>query len=169
MGKRQMPLPVDEYIKTLPSLTGCAGVLFTDTADRPLMLHSIYEGYSWQLPGGMVDHGEDLRSAAQREAQEETGLQAHGPMNLLLLEFWHPIPNWPGARVMAVFDGGVLSAPDLANVELAPDEHDAFACRTWDEWIDLATPAHRRMLPALREARRTGVPGYLVFDAPAGA
>jgi 8-oxo-dGTP diphosphatase len=31
----------------------------------------------WTIPGGVVELGETLRSAAEREAQEETGLTVH--------------------------------------------------------------------------------------------
>ena len=36
----------------------------------------------WNLPGGMVDPGEDLKTAATRECQEETGIT---PKNLNFL------------------------------------------------------------------------------------
>ena len=48
--------------------------------DRHLLLVRQYrypaDAFTWELPGGMADPGEDLLAAAQRELREETGATA---------------------------------------------------------------------------------------------
>jgi 8-oxo-dGTP diphosphatase len=46
-----------------------------DRADRPIVLiERKHEPFGWAIPGGFVDYGESLATAAVREALEETSL-----------------------------------------------------------------------------------------------
>lgn len=47
-----------------------------DRPQRPIVLIERQNPpYGWALPGGFVDYGESVETAAQREAQEETNLK----------------------------------------------------------------------------------------------
>ncbi len=46
--------------------------------DSIVLIERKNEPRGWALPGGFVDYGESLETAATREAQEETGLELAG-------------------------------------------------------------------------------------------
>ena len=50
-----------------------------------IVKHTYVQG--WHLPGGGVDRGEDVESAARREIFEETGISALADLKLLGLDF----------------------------------------------------------------------------------
>ena len=57
-----------------------------DNSDRVLMLwrhRFVTDEWGWELPGGIVDAGEDSAATAAREVEEETGWRP-GPMTHLL-------------------------------------------------------------------------------------
>ena len=71
-----------EYILELRRLVGHrpllmvgTATLIQDAANRVLMMKRSDNG-SWGLPGGGVELGEEVKTAARRELHEETGLEA---------------------------------------------------------------------------------------------
>ena len=67
-----MPVPLT------PALTADIIIELVDQPERPIVLiERKYPPYGWAIPGGFVDIGERVQSAAVREAQEETSLAVH--------------------------------------------------------------------------------------------
>lgn len=50
-------------------------ILICDDSGRLVLIERRNEPLGWALPGGFVDYGETLETAARREAREETGLE----------------------------------------------------------------------------------------------
>jgi 8-oxo-dGTP pyrophosphatase MutT (NUDIX family) len=70
------------------------------------------------IPGGMVEPGESPRAACARELREELGLDLE-PGRLLVTDW---APKRGHDRMLFVFDGGTLTAEQLAAITLPPDE-----------------------------------------------
>ncbi|RSM47481.1 NUDIX hydrolase [Actinoplanes sp. ATCC 53533] len=70
-----------------------AGLLVIDDG-RALLIwrhRFITDTYGWEIPTGMIEPGEEPAAAAVREAEEETGWRAVGPVEPLL--YTQPFPG----------------------------------------------------------------------------
>jgi 8-oxo-dGTP diphosphatase len=154
----QVGVEVSDYTATLARKRMAASVLFFDEAGRVLLVEPTYKPY-WELPGGAVDVDESPYAAAAREIREE--LRVSRPVGRLLAVDWVPPRPDRTEGVVLVFDGGVLSADEVAGVRLPPDELRSWAWCTGEEAAArLSSLLARRLVGAL-EARRSGEVAYL--------
>lgn len=111
------------YIASLVRVRAAAGVLFRDEGGRVLVVHPTYKD-AWEIPGGALEPDESPMQACQREVKEELGISP--PVGELLCVDWvAPQFPWDGG-LMFVFDGGTLTADQIADVRLCPEELAAF-------------------------------------------
>ena len=123
-----------------------AAVLVRDGAGRVLLIRrapgSTKPGW-WAIPAGYVDYGEDVREAARREMQEETGLIVEvGEPVFVASNFHDPAKLTVGIWFAGTVTGGVLEAGDDA------DEVGYFAL---DDLPPLAFDTDTALLDSLRE------------------
>ncbi|MEY9840518.1 NUDIX domain-containing protein [Streptacidiphilus sp. EB103A] len=156
-------LPAEQYVQRIPHATIYACALMTDQHGNPLQLHSSIPEHPqrWQWPGGNLDDHSTPFQTAVRETLEETGLHLQGPPRLLAVHFLLPSAAWPLAKVGFMFDGGQLSAEDMAAIRLRPDEHDRWEVRPLEQWQSDMHPRYWRRLEAVLAARASGALLYL--------
>ncbi|MET9552308.1 NUDIX domain-containing protein [Streptomyces sp. NPDC006645] len=159
---RPMPMTPTQYALTIPHHTVYGCLYVRDEHDRPVQLRSVYGSRLWQLPGGVLDAGEDPLQTARRETIEETGLQLDlDRPRLLLTHFMHTGPRMPLNKVGLVFDGGRLTADQLRCIRVDPAEHDMWAVHDLPDWQKLMAPHAFARLDAVERARRGEGPAYL--------
>ena len=110
-----MPRPVT------PLLTVDIIIEMTDRPGRPIVLiERRHPPHGWALPGGFVDVGESLESAAVREAREETSLNV--TLKVLLGNYSDPGRDSRGHTASAVYiaeaAGEPVAADDARDLEL---------------------------------------------------
>jgi ADP-ribose pyrophosphatase len=84
----------DRFRQDRVIVPAAAVALVLDDEDRLLVLRThrhVVDQDGWELPGGVVDPGEDPMTAASREAAEETGWRPSGPGRTLLA--FEPLPG----------------------------------------------------------------------------
>ncbi|MFE2327777.1 NUDIX domain-containing protein [Streptomyces sp. NPDC059385] len=108
------------YIASLPRVLAGAAALYRDAEGRVLLVEPNYRA-GWALPGGTIesDRGESPRTAARRESAEEIGIDV--PLGRLLAVDWSLDAGRP-PLVAYLYDGGVLTADQLASIRLQEEE-----------------------------------------------
>ncbi|MFB9234075.1 NUDIX domain-containing protein [Plantactinospora siamensis] len=143
------------YIAGVTRVRAAAGGILRDQTGRVLVVHPTYKDV-WEIPGGMVEPDESPADACTREIQEELGLSvATGA--LLCIDWVPPKPPWDGG-LMFVFDGGVLTADQIAMIRLCPAELDRFEFVEPERLSEVLIPRlARRFAAAVDAIGRGGV------------
>ena len=136
-----------------PALTVDIIIEMHDRANKPVVLiERKYPPLGWALPGGFVDIGETVSTAAIREALEETCLDV--TLDVLLGCYSDPARDFRGHTVSLVYiahaSGEPRAADDAANVMLLNPCNEEELAK-----VDL-TFDHRRIIDDYCHYRRTG-------------
>lgn len=137
-----------------PAIAADAIIELIDHPDRPIVLiERRFPPLGWAVPGGFVDVGESLETAAVREAKEETSLDVR--LIALLGMYSNPNRDPRGHTVTAVYvaeaHGMPVAADDAKNILLL-DPNDPLPLLAFD---------HAMVLEDYRRFRATGQPAPL--------
>jgi 8-oxo-dGTP pyrophosphatase MutT (NUDIX family) len=154
-------VPVPEVSLTEPYATprAAAGVLYFDGPERVLLVHPTYK-VGWDLPGGYLMPGETPTAALRREILEELGTPL--PVGQLLVVDWAPTER-EGDKILFVFDGGELTAEQLAAIRVDGVEIECFAYHHRTALGSLLIPRLARRVDAAIDARSMGETVYLEY------
>lgn len=132
-----------------PQLTTDVIIEMSLLEDRPIVLiERKFVPYGWAIPGGFVEVGETIATAARREALEETTLEVE--LDVLLGIYSNPKRDFRGHTVCAVFVGNANGQPIAAD-----DAKDVAVFDPFNVDVELAFD-HRQILLDYCAHRRDG-------------
>ncbi|MGL5809657.1 MAG: NUDIX domain-containing protein [Nocardioides sp.] len=133
-------------------------VILRDQSGRLLLVDPKYKP-DWDVPGGMAEANEPLHHAARRELMEELGIEIKVG-DLLCVDWVSPHGPWDD-QLAFIFDGGVLTSQQMADLELRGGELAAFEfCTDAEAEERLRSYVWRRVTAAL-DALKSGRTKYL--------
>jgi len=139
-----MPKPIT------PLLTADVIIEMPLIDDTPIILiQRKFEPYGWAIPGGFVEVGETIATAAQREALEETSMEVE--LDTLLGIYSEPKRDFRGHTACTVFIGNASGKPVAAD-----DAKDIALFDPFNIDVELAFD-HRQILQDYCDYRRHGI------------
>ncbi|CAG1005738.1 ADP-ribose pyrophosphatase [Anaerolineae bacterium] len=135
---------MSNYYASLPTKRMAACALVRDEQGRILIVKPTYRP-DWLLPGGTIEADESPRHACSRELYEEVGVRI--PVGRLLCVDYTSVDGEKTESLQFIFDGGVFSEQQIAQLKLPADE--LSECRFVDlaEAQALVHPKISRRLP----------------------
>ena len=143
---------------SLPQKRMGAGCLFFDKRGRVLLVKPSYKPV-WEIPGGVVELNESPKRCCQREVLEEIGLDRE--IGRLLVVDYNEATAVKTESLMFVFDGGILTDTEIADIELQEEELIAFDFFTIDSLPAKLTETLRQRILAAWERADIGGDAYL--------
>ncbi|MGH3630023.1 MAG: NUDIX domain-containing protein [Sciscionella sp.] len=134
-----------------------ADVLIRDESGRILLVNPTYKDH-WDLPGGMAESNEPPRKSAERELAEELGVTITAG-RILVLDWIGPHGPWDDQLVF-IFDGGTLTAEQLAQVRVIDPEVSEFAMLDPEEAGRRLRPDMAQRLSRAQQALSSGSMDY---------
>lgn len=150
------------WFAQLPTLFASAAALFTNPADRVLLVKPNYRDH-WSLAGGILEHGEPPHVGCRREVAEELGLDIE-PGVLLVVGWAAPDGVRTKPIVHFVFDGGVLA--DDTPIRLQTSELDDYRFVEASDLDRYLPPFMSARVAAALRNRGTGRAVYLPWAEP---
>jgi 8-oxo-dGTP diphosphatase len=145
-----------EYPQGLPKKHMASGVLLRNTAGEALIVVPTYKPIL-EIPGGIVEALESPKSCAVRETLEELGLELQIGRLLVL--------DYPSAgtdeSLLFVFDGGVLTDTQIAQIKLPEAELSGFLFVTRENLGNVVNERKAKRLEMAFVALETGQTLYL--------
>lgn len=153
------------FFATLPRKRMAAGALFLDAAGRIYLVKPTYRA-GWLIPGGVVEAGEAPSVTCRREVREELSI-APPIGRLLCVEYLSEYDGYTES-VQFIFDGGVLAADLVAQIQLQVSELVEGCFVTAEEASRLLNSKLAVRVAYALDARATGRIHYLEDGQPVG-
>ncbi len=116
---------------------GAVGVVFNE-AGQVLLVEHVFRSYTWGLPGGWVERGEDPAEAVRRELEEELGLRVE-VKRILLCQPQGIQTEAPAGLGLAYYCHLVDQAPTEIDLDQAASGYEILSIA----WVDPARPGKR--------------------------